>query len=85
MHQVGLELTIPMFEWAKTVHTSDRAATVIGEFSFLKFRHQRPDEKSRKGNISLLWLMSNSLIKNLTPAAKNATDASVADFTPERL
>jgi hypothetical protein len=30
MPQVGFEPTIPMFERAKTVHASDRAATVIG-------------------------------------------------------
>jgi hypothetical protein len=28
--QVGFEPTIPLFERAKTVHASDRAATVIG-------------------------------------------------------
>jgi hypothetical protein len=31
MPQVGFELTIPVFERAKTVHTLNRAATVIGE------------------------------------------------------
>jgi hypothetical protein len=30
MSQVGLELTIPVFERAKTVHALDGAATVIG-------------------------------------------------------
>jgi hypothetical protein len=30
MPQVGFEPTIPVFEWAKTVHALDRAATVIG-------------------------------------------------------
>jgi hypothetical protein len=30
MPQVGLEPTIPVLEWAKTVHASDRAATLIG-------------------------------------------------------
>jgi hypothetical protein len=30
MPQVGFELTIPVFERAKTVHALDRAATVIG-------------------------------------------------------
>jgi hypothetical protein len=30
MPQVGFEPTIPVFERAKTVHASDRAATVIG-------------------------------------------------------
>jgi hypothetical protein len=30
MPQVGFEPTIPVFERTKTVHTSDRAATVIG-------------------------------------------------------
>jgi hypothetical protein len=31
MPRVGFELMIPLFERAKTVHTLDRAATVIGE------------------------------------------------------
>jgi hypothetical protein len=30
MSQVGLEPTIPVFEWAKAIHALDRAATVIG-------------------------------------------------------
>jgi hypothetical protein len=30
MPQVGFEPTIPAFQWTKTVHASDRAATVIG-------------------------------------------------------
>jgi hypothetical protein len=30
MPQVGLELVIPVFERAKTVHALDRVATVIG-------------------------------------------------------
>jgi hypothetical protein len=30
MPRVGFEPTIPAFEWAKTVHDLDRAATVIG-------------------------------------------------------
>jgi hypothetical protein len=29
MPQVGFEPTIPVFEWAKTVHALDSAATVI--------------------------------------------------------
>jgi hypothetical protein len=29
MPGVGLEPTIPVFEWAKTFHALDRAATVI--------------------------------------------------------
>jgi hypothetical protein len=33
MPQVGFEPTIPVFEWAKTVHALDRATTVIGKFS----------------------------------------------------
>jgi hypothetical protein len=28
MPRVGFETTIPVFEWAKTVHALDRAATV---------------------------------------------------------
>jgi hypothetical protein len=34
MHGVGFEPMIPVFEWAKTVHALDRAATVIGTTSF---------------------------------------------------
>jgi hypothetical protein len=30
MSQMGFKPTIPVFEWAKTVHALDRAATVIG-------------------------------------------------------
>jgi hypothetical protein len=30
MPRVGFEPTIPVFEWAKTVHALDRASTVIG-------------------------------------------------------
>jgi hypothetical protein len=36
MSPVGFEPTIPVFRRAKTVHALDRAATVIGEFSFCK-------------------------------------------------
>jgi hypothetical protein len=32
--QVGFELTVPVFEWAKTVHVLDFAATVIGVHKF---------------------------------------------------
>jgi hypothetical protein len=34
MLRVGFELTIPVFERAKTVHASDRAATLIGKFQY---------------------------------------------------
>jgi hypothetical protein len=30
MPRVGFEPTTPVFEWAKTVHALDRAATVVG-------------------------------------------------------
>jgi hypothetical protein len=30
---MGFELTIPVFERAKTVHASDRVVTVIGSFN----------------------------------------------------
>jgi hypothetical protein len=36
MSRVGLEPTIPVFEWAKSVHALDRAATVIGETCLLE-------------------------------------------------
>jgi hypothetical protein len=29
MPQVGIEPTIPVFRWAKTVHALDRAATMV--------------------------------------------------------
>jgi hypothetical protein len=32
MPRVGFELTIPVFERAKTVHALDRAATVVGRY-----------------------------------------------------
>jgi hypothetical protein len=35
MPRVGFEPKIPMFEWAKTAHALDRAATMIGGFSLL--------------------------------------------------
>jgi hypothetical protein len=35
MPHVGFEPTIPVFEWAKTVHALDRAATVIGKRVYL--------------------------------------------------
>jgi hypothetical protein len=34
MSQVGFELTIPVFERAKTVHALDRAANVIGSIKY---------------------------------------------------
>jgi hypothetical protein len=33
MPRVGLELTIPVFEWANKVHASGRAAAVIGTYT----------------------------------------------------
>jgi hypothetical protein len=35
MPQVGFELTIPVFERAKTIHALDRAATVIGDSVYI--------------------------------------------------
>jgi hypothetical protein len=35
MPEVGFELTISVFEWAKTVHALGRAATVIGDVESL--------------------------------------------------
>jgi hypothetical protein len=35
MSRVGLEPTTPVFERVKTVHASDRAATVIGSYSYV--------------------------------------------------
>jgi hypothetical protein len=36
MPQVIFQLTIPVFEWAKSVHALDRAATVIGGLLYLE-------------------------------------------------
>jgi hypothetical protein len=36
MPRVGFEPTIPVFEWAKTVHALDLVATVIGRILFTK-------------------------------------------------
>jgi hypothetical protein len=41
MSRVGLEPTIPVFELARTVHTLDRVATVVGSrstYSDIKYR-----------------------------------------------
>jgi hypothetical protein len=35
MTEVGFELTIPVFERAKSVHALDRGATVIGKHLYL--------------------------------------------------
>jgi hypothetical protein len=45
MPQVGFEHTTPVFERAKTVHTLDRAATVIGT-------HKLTKDKSWRQNIA---------------------------------
>jgi hypothetical protein len=34
MPVVGFEPTIPVFEWAKTVHAFNRAATILGEIFY---------------------------------------------------
>jgi hypothetical protein len=36
MPQVGFEPKIPVFEWVKTVHTLDRAATVIDSLCHIR-------------------------------------------------
>jgi hypothetical protein len=38
MPRVGFEPTIPAFERAKTVHASDRAATVIGNYKCMRYK-----------------------------------------------
>jgi hypothetical protein len=38
MSRVGFEPTVSVFEWAKTVHALDRAATVIGCLAFCGFK-----------------------------------------------
>jgi hypothetical protein len=35
MRRVGFEPMIPVFEWVKTIHALDRAATVIGNIQYL--------------------------------------------------
>jgi hypothetical protein len=38
MPQVRFKPTIPVFEWAKIVHTSDRAVTVIGTYHITEIK-----------------------------------------------
>jgi hypothetical protein len=45
---VGFEPTIPAFEKAKTVHASDRAATVIGILSKIRPKIWKPDDYLKK-------------------------------------
>jgi hypothetical protein len=40
MPQVGLEPTTPVFERAKTVHTLDRGATVIGAYNLSRILYE---------------------------------------------
>jgi hypothetical protein len=47
MTWVGFELKIPVFELVKTVHTLDRAATVIGCYT-ISLRSRISEEKFRK-------------------------------------
>jgi hypothetical protein len=53
MPQVGFELTIPVFERSKTVHTLDRAATVIGTLLFHTL--QNPVKTTKKVNSVTLF------------------------------
>jgi hypothetical protein len=41
MPKVGFQPTIPKFERAKTVHALDRAATVIGDYTFIKYKSSK--------------------------------------------
>jgi hypothetical protein len=43
MPQIGFEPTIPVFERAKTVHASDRAATVIGRYQTTSVENRKRD------------------------------------------
>jgi hypothetical protein len=48
MYRVGFEPTTPVFEWAKTVHVSDCAATMIGVYSLRSRRDiQLAEQKYR--------------------------------------
>jgi hypothetical protein len=62
MPRVGTELMIPAFEFAKTVHALDRAATVIGysfsilfmKYIIIKYKERTTNEFVRK------YLIANS-------------------------
>jgi hypothetical protein len=59
MPRMGFELTIPVFERAKTVHVLDRSATVIGIYPYIppKFLHEfQYSERFSRMNISLCLL-----------------------------
>jgi hypothetical protein len=51
MPRVGFEPTIPVFEWAKIVHASDRAATVIGLDNIYTRQNGRKHTTQRYNNL----------------------------------
>jgi hypothetical protein len=67
MLRVGYELTIPMFERAKTVHALDGAATLIGTFYHLHILNDMGYKNEvvtsmKKEVVACSWLLSqNSL------------------------
>jgi hypothetical protein len=57
MPRAGFKPTIPVFEWAKTVHVLDRAATVIG--SWWMINHHKRELRN--------WKNTSETMKGITP------------------
>jgi hypothetical protein len=53
MPRVGFKPTIPVFERPETVHASDRAATAIGEYIYLRYDNLLHRNVSREENTSV--------------------------------
>jgi hypothetical protein len=68
MPQMGFEPTMPVFEWAKTVHALDRAATVIGWSTETFSRAITSKMAYRRVSQDMLWklLVQNFLEDGLT-------------------
>jgi hypothetical protein len=56
MPQMGFELTIPMFERAKTVQSLDRAATVIGASFHNATEFLKTDHGGMNVTVFFQWL-----------------------------
>jgi hypothetical protein len=69
MPRVGFEPTTPVFERAKTVNTSDRAATVIGAHIII------PTKKLSK-------LYNSTTLMTLKPSPLNLNNYNVIHLTP---
>jgi hypothetical protein len=76
MPRVGFESMIPVFERAKTVHTLDRAATVIGYVTYMNIKFLSEEVTSVSaypqpdGSLSSDPYFSACLAREILPVAK---------------